>query len=335
MDHWTTALIGAVVLWLSGVGGAGRPSPSEPPHAAALTLVAPHKREIEPAPEMATARPLTLARILMSDAHVSTIAGTASQSGEGYASPEIDDAVLAHRLAIHAARRERIETLLPASFVIVNIPQARLWMVRDRVVEGSMRVIVGRPDQPSPVMATELTHLVLNPRWNVPADIVRTKLAPKAARSGGRSLTGAGFEVMSGWRDDSAVVPAAEVDWKAVQAGRLEVPVRQKPGSANAMGSAKFVITNDEGVYLHDTPDRALFRKNNRALSAGCIRVEDYRRLVAFLAPQPLSPGPDPDRPTYVRLGAPMPIYLTYITAVATAEGPVLFPDPYARDGRS
>ena len=137
---------------------------------------------------------------------------------------------------------------------------------------------------------------------------------------------------MSSWRDDARVLPVDAIDWVAVEAGRAEAPVRQKPGIANAMGSAKFVIANDAGIYLHDSPDRALFEQANRTFSAGCIRVEDSRRLIDFLVPQPIPPSRDTRSPTYVRLGAPVPVYLTYITAVATPEGPKLFPDPYDLD---
>ncbi|MBU1385700.1 MAG: L,D-transpeptidase family protein [Alphaproteobacteria bacterium] len=236
------------------------------------------------------------------------------------------------RLETNARRLRAVEATLPSTFVLVNIPQARLWMVRDGRVEGSMRVIVGQARQPTPEMTTELTHVVLNPRWNLPQDLVRTRLASAAARSGGRSLSNAGYEVMSGWDDDATPVPAGEIDWRAVAEGRLEVPVRQKPGPANAMGSAKFVMTNDAGIYLHDSPDRHLFSRARRTLSAGCVRVEDYGRLVNFLIRHPLPPVPEAGRPTYVRLGEPMPIYLTYITALSSDTGPMLFPDPYGLD---
>ncbi|MEH6663530.1 MAG: L,D-transpeptidase family protein [Brevundimonas sp.] len=204
----------------------------------------------------------------------------------------------------------------PETHVLVSVPRARLWMVRDGRVVGSMRVVVGRPDQPTPALKTEITHVVLNPRWHVPQDIVRERLAPEAARTAGRSLSRAGFEVMSGWADDAAPIPAGDVDWRAVADGRLEIPVRQKPGPANAMGRAKFVMPNDSGIYLHDTPDRALFAAERRTGSAGCIRVEDYEALMAFLIPNDLPPPPDADRPTYVRLGAAVPIHVTHDAAV-------------------
>lgn len=327
---WITALVGAVVLWASSVSGLGEAS------LAAANRVIPAAAGADMLPEPTASPPIRLADVLTSDAEYD-LAGRAVDDGTGDALQTSgtmtgDGSALEHRLGVNTKRQATVERTFPLTFVLINIPQARLWMVRDGKVQGFMRVIVGRPDQPTPAMTTVLTHIILNPRWNVPQDLVRSSLAPEAARTRGRSLTEAGFEVLSGWHDDAIVVPADQIDWRAVATGRLEAPVRQKPWPGNAMGSAKFVITNEDGIYLHDTPDRAAFRNARRTLSAGCIRVEDYRRLVDFLVPQPLPPVGEAHRPTYVRLGAPMPIYLTYITAITTDEGAVLFPDPYKLD---
>lgn len=313
---WAAAVIGGAVLGLVSVAvlGAGHPAPAS------------HAREASaPAP----ARSPSVAAVLMSHGDPPrALAAHAARPG----APAVDALTTRQLLETNSGRLKAIEETLPSTFVLVNIPQARLWMVRNGRLEGTMRVVVGRPDQPTPQMATELTHVILNPRWNVPQDMVRSGLAREASRSRGRSLTAAGYEVMSDWDDDATPVKVADIDWRAVAAGQLEVPVRQKPGPTNAMGRAKFVMTNDAGIYLHDTPDRVLFGQARRTRSAGCVRVEDYQRLIDFLLPGPLPPPRDVGRPTYVRLGEPMPIYLTYITALASDAGPVLFPDPYGLD---
>ena len=238
-----------------------------------------------------------------------------------------------NRLEANLERLLELPDQLPATYVVVNIPQARLWMVRDGQVEGSMRVVVGRPDQPTPQMRAELTHIVLNPRWHVPQDIVRSQLAGAAARTDGESLTAGGYEVMSSWQDDAVPVPPSMIDWPAVMAGDQEVAVRQRPGGGNMMGEAKFVMPNSQGIYLHDTPDDALFALDRRTASAGCVRLSDYEALIAFLlqgsSPAALSPG----RPTYVRLSTAVPIFLTYVTALPTARGIRLLDDPYGLDG--
>lgn len=309
---WAAGLIGVAVLWLAGVAAFGSSSPA-PGRPGAVGASAP-----------AAAGPPSVAAILMSRGRAPDVAPLRAATADAWATSRLMD--------INSERLKAIEEAIPPTFVLINIPQARLWMVRNGRVEGTMRVAVGRPDQPTPEMATELTHVILNPRWNVPQDLVRANLAPDALRSRGRSLTEAGYEVMSDWRDDATPVRAGDIDWRAVAAGRLEVAVRQKPGPQNVMGRAKFVLTNDAGIYLHDTPDRALFGQSGRTRSAGCVRVEDYQRLIDFLLPQPLPRPRDLDRPTYVRLGEPMPVYLTYITALASEAGPVLFADPYGLD---
>lgn len=319
----TTALIGAVGLWLTS---------ADDPNQVSAAVSVPQIRAIavDGSVKRSSVERLALEDVLLHE-QVAGRSGSETRSPLGSAST-VDVEALERRLQLNALRQRVLEASLPRTFILVNIPQARLWMVRDGAVEGSMRVVVGRSDRPTPEMATELTHLVLNPRWNVPQDLVRTTLAPEAVRTRGDNLSKAGFEVMSSWRNDADRVAPDHVDWKAVEAGRAEVAVRQKPGPGNAMGSAKFVITNRLGIYLHDSPDRALFQQRSRSASAGCIRLEDYRRLVDFVLPEPVRPGPDPDRPTYVRLGDPMPIYLTYVTALATDEGPRLFADPYHLD---
>lgn len=99
--------------------------------------------------------------------------------------------------------------------------------------------------------------------------------------------------------------------------------MRQRPGPRNAMGRAKFVMPNDSGIYLHDTPDRSLFAADQRTRSAGCIRLEDYEALIAFLIPRDLPPPRSTDRPTYVRLGSAVPIHVTHDPAMTPLRPPV------------
>src|SRR3546814_10865626 len=88
-----------------------------------------------------------------------------------------------------------------------------------------------------------------------------------------------GMEVLSDWSASPRVLPPSSVDWAAVAAGTQQVRLRQLPGRDNSMGRAKFLFPNDEGIYLHDTPDKDLMAKRDRHLSHGCIRLEDARRL--------------------------------------------------------
>lgn len=238
------------------------------------------------------------------------------------------------RLEANLKRLAELPPHLPSTYVVVNIPQARLWMVRDGRVEGSMRVVVGRPEQPTPLMTAQLTHIVLNPHWYVPQDLLRSSLAPAAAKTNGQSLIDAGYEVMSSWRNDAQPVPPSQIDWRAVMAGRLKAPVRQKPGPGNMMGAAKFIMPNDQGIYLHDTPQTDLFAADQRTASAGCVRLEDYEQLMRFLLRGDQISDHPADRPTFVKLARPVPVFLTYVTALPTPHGVRLLDDPYGLDAR-
>jgi murein L,D-transpeptidase YcbB/YkuD len=121
------------------------------------------------------------------------------------------------------------------------------------------------------------------------------------------------------------------VDWSAVAAGRSEARVRQLPGGINSMGAIKFMMPNEYGIYLHDTPNKALFGSQDRWLSNGCVRVEDAERLARWVfgdMPRPTHP----EREDHLQLYEPMPVYLTYLTAAPDSGESFFRPDPYERD---
>ena len=106
----------------------------------------------------------------------------------------------------------------------------------------------------------------------------------------------------------------------------------QRPGGDNMMGRVKFMLPNDLGIYLHDTPDKAAFARPERLISAGCIRLERAGELAEWLVDegQPLT-SPQPDR--QVDLAEPAPVYITYLTAAPSEDGVAFFPDVYRRFG--
>src|SRR5690606_24392611 len=112
-----------------------------------------------------------------------------------------------------------------------------------------------------------------NPYWNVPTYLARKSIAPKIL--GGRTLTSMKMEALSDWSATARPLDPRTIDWGAVASGAQEIRLRELPGSHNSMGRVKFLFPNDEGIYLHDTPDRALLKKPDRHFSNGCIRLED------------------------------------------------------------
>jgi len=216
-------------------------------------------------------------------------------------------------------------------YILVDAAAARLWMYEDGRVRDSMKVVVGKADQQTPMMAGLIRFAMVNPYWNIPPDLVQVRVAPDVISSGLSYLDTRRFQVMSGWSEAATVVDPAEVDWKAVAAGRKEVAVRQLPGGDNAMGKMKFMFPNHLGVYLHDTPEKHLLLKADRRFSSGCVRVEDAERLARWLFGKPLAP--ESERPEQrVDLPEPVPVIITYFTA-APEEGRIVYrPDPYNRD---
>lgn len=225
---------------------------------------------------------------------------------------------------------------LPSStqrYVIVNSPAARLYMYENGQVVDSMRVVAGRPDPAAqtPMMNAFIRFAVLNPYWNAPPDLAKNLLAPKVLKDGRAYLNEKGYEVMSDWSDNAQVMNPMSVDWRGVAAGRVQVRMRQKPGPGNSMGRMKFMFPNQQGIWLHDTPVREKIEDAARLQSAGCVRLEDAPRFARWLFGYTLKPqGARPEQ--RVPLPTPVPVYLTYLTAVPSGTSIVYFDDFYGKD---
>lgn len=199
-------------------------------------------------------------------------------------------------------------------FVLVDAATQRLWMYENGVPVDSMKVIVGTNETPTPMIASVMHYVTLNPYWNAPDNLIRKAIAPNAVSKGQSYLKSRGYEVMSDWTENATVVPASEIDWKAVAAGRQKVRVRQLPGGGNFMGDLKFSFPNGQDIFLHDTPAKELFAKSDRALSNGCVRLEDAKRFGRWLLGRdPVASSGEPEQHVQMRQG--VPIVLTYLTA--------------------
>lgn len=223
--------------------------------------------------------------------------------------------------------------LLPGPWtrhVVVDAASAQLWYYSKGALDGSMKVVAGTKETQTPFMAGMIRYATLNPYWNIPPDLVANKVAPKILEGG--SLKAMRYEALADWSANPAPLAQSAVDWDAVAAGRQEVRVRQLPGGSNAMGKVKFMFPNDLGIYLHDTPQRNLLAKDDRHFSNGCVRLEDAQRLGRwFFGEMPKAKSDAPEQ--HVPLPQPVPVYLTYLTAVPTKDGVTFLPDVYGRDG--
>ncbi|MBP2149438.1 L,D-transpeptidase family protein [Xanthobacter flavus] len=136
--------------------------------------------------------------------------------------------------------------------VMVNIPEFMVRINQDGRVIHETRVVVGKPETPTPLLTREMQYIVVNPAWNIPPSIARNEMMP-LLRSDPGALARRGIQV--------------------VRNGSGGYSFRQDPGERNALGRIKFMFPNDHSVYLHDTPSKALFQNDRRAYSHGCVRV--------------------------------------------------------------
>ncbi|MBR9987760.1 MAG: L,D-transpeptidase family protein, partial [Desulfosarcina sp.] len=223
-------------------------------------------------------------------------------------------------------------------YLLVNIPDYTLavmegdWMVR------RMRAIVGKSRRQTPALSGRMTYLEFNPYWNIPRKIARRDILPKVV-SDPEYLTRQGIRVFDSWDRQAREVDPAGIIWENLSANHFPYRLRQDPSDVNALGRIKFMFPNPQSVYIHDTPGRALFNRQERHFSSGCIRVETPLDLAQYLLDgqgwtlSRLEAAMMNGRRQTVVLDDPIPVHLVYFTAWVDADGAVNFrEDIYDRD---
>lgn len=225
-------------------------------------------------------------------------------------------------------------------YVRVNLPAFELEAVEQGRTVLRMPVIIGMPEPEwsTPVFEDEVEYLVLHPEWNVPQGITEEEVLPKLREDAG-AAEALGLKVLD--KATGQEVDPWSVDWNGLEPGALPYRFSQAPGESNPLGQVKFILPNRFAIYLHDTPNPALFAQRNRALSHGCVRVSEPAKLADFMLrghqgwtkdwlEEELKVAGEPWR---VALPAPVPVYLLYWTAFVDAEGRVEFrKDIYQHD---
>ena len=217
-------------------------------------------------------------------------------------------------------------------YALVDSGGAKLSLWENGRKVDEMKVVVGKAETATPMMAAYIRFASVNPYWNVPPELVKGLIGPRVAAQGVSYLTDREYQVLSSYGEDARAIDPNSIDWQAVVDGRQEVRLRRLPSPANSMGAMKFMLPNYFGIYLHDTPERGHFAKNDLWISNGCVRVEDYKRFASWLFDGHVPTGSNPKVEEDVNLPAPVPVYMTYLTVASTPNGVQFRPDPYGRD---
>lgn len=240
-------------------------------------------------------------------------------------------------LAANMERWRWLPARLEPDRIEVNAATAelKLWLGGKQVL--SSRVIVGKPDTRTPILRAEGAGITVNPPWNVPHSIATKEILPKLKRNRAW-LAGQDMVLLDGPPGDPH---GLTVNWRAIRAGTFPYRIRQAPGPKNPLGLVKLELPNRFDVYLHDTPGKAAFARDDRARSHGCIRVEQILPLASYA----LTATPDAvmliqdaigqGETRYMPLTRKLPIYVVYWTAFPGADGKIQYvTDVYGRDQR-
>lgn len=220
-------------------------------------------------------------------------------------------------------------------FVVVNIPSASVEAVADGQVQRRYVAVVGKRDRASPMVETRITNVNFNPTWTVPVSIIKKDIIPKMQSDPGY-LAKAKIRIYGASGNE---VDPHLIDWNTERA--LAFTLRQDSGAGNSLGQIRIDMPNRESVYMHDTPSKKLFLRDDRFHSSGCVRVENVRDFADWLLDGAGGPWDkatiaatiDTGKRKDVRLKDPVPVIWTYLTGFVTPDGQVHFrEDAYGLD---
>jgi murein L,D-transpeptidase YcbB/YkuD len=238
------------------------------------------------------------------------------------------------QLEVNLERRRWLAREPGGFYVFANLADQELKVVSDGKTVHTARIVVGKTYHKTPVFTEEMTYLVINPYWNVPASIANNEYLPKLKKDAGY-LQRQGIRVLD--RSGKEVNPFS-VNWAGMS--RMPYRLRQDTGEKNALGRVKFMFPNKYNVYIHDTPAKSLFNKDLRVFSHGCLRVENPFDLTEVILRDQgwsrarIDAQVQSGKRRIVKLKRKIPVYVTYITAFANKDGSVHFRrDVYGRDG--
>jgi L,D-transpeptidase YcbB len=241
------------------------------------------------------------------------------------------------RIAVNLDRYKQLPAAMPATYIFVNLPSFLLQLKDADSVALQSKVIVGNPKTRTPVLTSEVVNFITYPQWTVPYSIIFKEMLPKIQKDTNYLIK---QNLMVVDKNDSVISPSA-INWYALSKTNFPYRLRQRQGDDNSLGVMKFNFRNKYDVYLHDTNARGLFAKNGRALSHGCVRVQQWEKLADFLVrndeiryhPDTLRAWISRQEKHVIADFLHVPIYIRYFTCEA-AEGKIRFYEDIYGDDR-
>jgi murein L,D-transpeptidase YcbB/YkuD len=219
--------------------------------------------------------------------------------------------------------------------VLVNAAAFEARLIRDDDIEWRTRAVVGDPENQTPPICATLTHIVFNPTWTVPYSIASEEMLPSIKRDP-RFFERGGYRLLDA---EGVQLDPSAIDWLSLNENNFPYTIEQQPGPLNQLGRIKFVFPNESSVYMHDTPARQLFDRPTRALSHGCVRIDEPLAFAANVldgegwSPSDIDAQLDSFDTSTVTLLRPLPVRLVYRTAEVDGDGTLyFFEDIYERD---
>ena len=252
---------------------------------------------------------------------------TGSVTGATLKAVNVSADVRREELAASAARLSMLHFEFEKRYVVVNLPSTAVEAVQDGQVAHRYVAIVGDPNHPSPEIAAHISVVNLNPTWTVPTSIIKKEIIPHMQRDPSY-LSRMKIRVLDGQLHE---VNPGSVDWSTEKAASYIL--RQDSGVGNSLGSIRIGMPNKLAVYMHDTPGKALFGRDFRFLSHGCVRVQGVYDYAAWLL-EDTAGGWDKaalldkqkDKVRYdIKLAHPVPVIWVYLTGWSNEEGVVNF----------
>ena len=246
----------------------------------------------------------------------------------------------ASQLRVNLERARWVVGGLRDSFVLVNLPAFKAYIIRDRKNVWETRTQIGREARKTPTFRADMKYLVLNPDWTVPPTILAQDVLG-GMKKGQNTIAKKKLTILD---DRGRPVDPSTIDWQAATPRTFRYTLRQLPGADNALGRVKFIFPNEYSIFLHDTPSQELFAADQRTFSSGCIRVANALDLArVLLAGQKTRPdGWNAEKiestiasghSQTVFFEEPLPVLIVYWTASIGAGGDLRFAkDVYALD---